>query len=546
MSRQTTRRMVLQLVTLLLCMGVLFAGVLVCLYYFQSGGNLRYVNMPQYACVDKDESGNYTLSVDVEGIIQDYHLPDPSTTELDLTRYPDVQALYSLAFLVTQEGDNYHISTASTLSSDPAKALKKGGLVLQNTQWTWTSSDMTAAYAKTLEGLRQISIQNYVLCGKNLDGGYLLTVDKERLLKYCRWDLPENEEERKNHKGYEAIMSLGFYVTEAENGYRVETTSTLNNVVEVLAQYGVEIRDTVWVWSLETIEALYQQQKGTETVVVPIPSTEASTEPSMTPTATPATPTPTVAPTNTPTPTPSATEGEPKELESREDSLTSLYGYDQTQLRKAIQKAKEEYYGDSFESSTVSYNFFVVGKNASAQYGNCFVVVYTVKTAEGTEYLRAEVYNFGGDTDITYKDVCLTSFTSSSKAKSNSDFSTSLYTIYTLNGGSMTFSENSNTDPFTQEGLVFDNSLEEKLTTEDLWDIPANGEYTLLQLLGYARNEIFARSGHKFKDTSNYYTYYSQYDWYQPTGSISYNDIVKTGRTNIDLIKDVEELIKEG
>lgn len=258
MRKNDTRRMVLQLVTALLCTGVLFAGILVCLYYFQSGGNLRYVNMPQYAQVDKDENGNYTLSVDVEGIIRDYHLPDPNTTELDLSRYPDVQALYSLSFLMTQEGENYHISTASTLSSNPSKALKKGSLVLKNTQWTWTESDMVAAYAKTLEGLRQISIQDYVRCGKNLEGGYLLTVDKERLLRYCRWELPEDEEELSQHKGYQAIMSLGFYVTETEGGYRVETTSTIPNVVEVLAGCGVEIRDTVWTWSLETIEALYE------------------------------------------------------------------------------------------------------------------------------------------------------------------------------------------------------------------------------------------------------------------------------------------------
>lgn len=262
MRRSETRRMVLQLVAVLLSLGVFMAGILLCMQYFQSGGNLRAVNMRQYARVDKDENGEYTLSVDVEGIIQDYHLPNPNTTELDLTRYPDVQALYSLSFLVTKEGENYNIATGSTLSSNPAKALKKGGLVLQNTQWTWTEGDMAAAYQQTLGGLRQVSIQNYVLCGKDLEGRYLLTVDKERLLKYCRWELPESQEERAQHRGYEAIMSLGFYITEAEGGYRVETTSTLANVVEVLAQYGIEIRDTVWVWTLDTIEALYQEQRG--------------------------------------------------------------------------------------------------------------------------------------------------------------------------------------------------------------------------------------------------------------------------------------------
>lgn len=545
MRRDETRRMVLQLVTLLLCMGVLLAAVLVCLHYFQSGGNLHAVDMRQYAQVDKDENGAYTLSVDVEGIIRDYHLPDPGTTELNLERYPDVQALYSLVFLMKQEGENYRISTASTLANDPAKALKQGGLVLQNTQWTWTASDMSAAYAKTLEGLRQISIRDYVLCGKNLDGGYLLTVDKERLLRYCRWNLPEGEEALKSHRGYEAIMSLGFYVTETEGGYKVETTSTMAGVVEALAEYGVEMRDTVWVWSLDEIETLYQRQKAQEPTPVPetpTPSPEPAT-PTPSPTSTP-TPTPKVTP--TPTPTPKATPGEIQPVESKDQALTNLFGYDQTQLRKAIRSAKEKYYGDSFTGSQVSYNYFMVGKNASAEYGNCFAVVYTIKTTEGTEYLRAEVYNFGEKSDITYRDVYLTSFTSSSKAKSNGAFSNSLYNIYTLTGGSMQFPENANTDAFTQEGLVFDNSLEEKLTYGDLWSIPADGEHTLLQLLGYARNEIFARSGHKFKDTSSYFTYFSQYAWYQPEGSVAYNDISKTGRANIDLIKEIEALIKEG
>lgn len=543
MRKNETRRMILKLAAVLLSMAVCMAGILICMYYFQSGGNLREVNMRQYAIIDKDEEGRYTALVDVEGIIRDFHLPDPQTTELDLERYPDIQALYSLAFLLEQEEGGYRIATGSTLSSDPAKALKKGGLVLRNTQWTWTEGDMAAAYQKTLSSPRKISLQGYVLCGKNLEGEYLLTVDKERLLKACRWVLPENEEEKKSHRGYEAVMSLGFYVTEVEGGYKVETTSTLSDVVERFSACNVELRDTVWVWTLETIEGLYQSQQAAEPTAVP--ETPAPSIEPGTPTPSP-TPAATSAPTPTPSATPKATAGEPKLLESREDSLTNLYGYDQTALRKAIKSAKEKYYGDSFKSSQVSYNYFMVGKNASAAYGNCFAVVYTVKTTEGTEYLRAEVFNFGKDTDITYKDVYLTTYTSSSKAKSNSAFSKSLYSIYTLTGGSMVFPENAHTDPFTQEGLVFDNSLEEKLTYGDLWSIPADEEFTLLQLLGYARNEIYARSGHKFKDTSSYYTYFSQYAWYQPEKTVSYNDIVKTGRNNIDLIKEIEALIKEG
>ena len=113
----------------------------------------------------------------------------------------------------------------------------------------------------------------------------------------------------------------------------------------------------------------------------------------------------------------------------------------------------------------------------------------------------------------------------------------------------MAFSENGGQSPWNDEGLIFENSLEEKLTTEELWNIPAGNNRTLEQLLGFARNEIFARCGHKFKETSSYYTFYSGYDWYDPQGSITYNDIRKdypNACYNIDLIKKLESLIREG
>ena len=67
--------------------------------------------------------------------------------------------------------------------------------------------------------------------------------------------------------------------------------------------------------------------------------------------------------------------------------------------------------------------------------------------------------------------------------------------------------------------------------------------------LCFARNEIFARNGNKFSDTSVYTRFYANFSWYQPRGSVSYNTIktkYPVAAENIDFIKTMEKLIKEG
>lgn len=547
MSKTQTKRMILLLTAALLSFGVLMAGVLICLSYFESGGNLREVDMRRYVLTDKDEQGQFTFSVNADGIIHDFHLPDPKTTELDISRYPDVAAVYSLVFVVTPQGeDSWQIETASSLA-DPAGDLKKGALVLTNTRWIWTKEQAEAAYASAQTGPRTISIRKYALCSLDYQDRYLLTIDKEALLKACRWELPVDIAAQEADKGYQAVMSLGLYVTETETGYRIETTSTLPEVVDIFKERGIEITDTTWNMTQEEVAALYAATRSREQEPINTPAPTDTPVPADT---APSTAIPTATPAASPTATPKPEQNTPRSLESRENVLSSLYGYDQTALREAIRKAKEAHYGADFKSSQVSYNYFITGKNASAEYGNCFSVIYTVKTEAGkTEYLRADVYDFGARTVISAEDVTLHTFASAAKARDNGDFPTSLYTVNTLNGGSMAFGENGGQSPWNDEGLIFENSLEEKLTTEELWNIPAGNNRTLEQLLGFARNEIFARCGHKFKETSSYYTFYSGYDWYDPQGSITYNDIRKdypNACYNIDLIKKLESLIREG
>ena len=253
------RQTLFMALTGLLCLAVLAAGVVLSVGYYRRGMNLRPVDMQKYAKVEMEDEV-YTLSVDADAIVRDFHLPNPKNTTLDLNRYPDVEAIYSLLFVVTprQEG-GWTIQTGSERASAGAD-LKKGGLKLVNTEWVWNEQDMKNAYRAGLEYPRKLSMQKYVLCGKNSMGGYVLTVDHERMLRAAGWDLPDDEAARKAHTGYKAVLSLGYYVQPLEQGFLVQTSSTLENVYSLLLDNGVRLTDTTWTYTLEEVEALYAEQ----------------------------------------------------------------------------------------------------------------------------------------------------------------------------------------------------------------------------------------------------------------------------------------------
>ena len=253
-------------------------------------------------------------------------------------------------------------------------------------------------------------------------------------------------------------------------------------------------------------------------------------------------PTESEKPSETPAPTPAPT----KEAQKNDDAIDTLYGFDQTDVRKAIRAAKEAHYGSSLENGEVKYNYFAVG-NDKTEHANVFRLVYSITTSKGTEYLIADVYDLESETGYKAGDVHLTSVTDRGKAKSTEDLKN--YEIFTLEGGSMVFPENKNKSPFDGDGLVMAKSLKEKLSYDELWDIPQTSDMTLLQLLGYARNEMFARGGHKFSDTSNYYKYFKKFSWYNPTGKVTADELAAmypATKNNISTIKFLENLIKEG
>ncbi|MDO4565266.1 MAG: YARHG domain-containing protein [Clostridia bacterium] len=430
---------------------------------------------------------------------------------------------------------------------------------------------LCAVYFGSGRHLQTIDLSNYAYLdvSKQADGSYSITLDYdavvegERLPRADRSGSGSFDESRYPELGL--LKSVGFGVALTEDGqYQVSTvvmsdTLSAEQVASILKNAGLKLTNTLWSGRAQTRERGAVQSLGAPGDATREPSADPraarSAEPgeSATPetssSATPeesATPTPELTSSLAPTATPTA--GTVINTDTT-GCITSLYGYDQTALRKAIRAAKESYYSSAFRESEVAYNYFIVRRTETAEYANCFRLVLKVTTGGGTEYMVADVYNIRASTAPTSGEVVIKTYTGSTQARGTDDFNSSLYTVYTLNGGSMVFSENAGASPFNSDGLVFDNSLEEYVTTAQLWNIPATTQRSLLSLLGYARNEIFARCGHQFRDTSAYTTHFSAYDWYQPTGSVSYNEIgarYPRACTNIDTIKELEDLIKVG
>ena len=493
----------------------------------------RELDMRSYICTERLENGDFAAKVDVYRMLVDSGVGVDTDPETDI----GARALRSLNVSCTKVAEGYQIATLSTLTT-VMDDLKAADLKITNTKWTWSTAEMEA-HLGTVTPLPEpdsasakgIDMRSYVRTERDGNGDYKVGVDVYQMLVDAGIDVAADPE---TDLGAKVLRSLGVNCTKTEDGYRFSTVSTLPSVMDDIRAAGLKISNTSWTWTAAEMEA----HLGTVTQLPAPASTAAPVEPTAAPgtqdpgpsepaTTEPATPTPS-------TPAPSR------------NTIKTLYGFDQTEVRKAIREAKKQKYGTGFESSEVKYNYFAVGQDGS-EHGNVFRVVYLITASGSTEYLIADVYDLESETGYTASDVHLTATSDRNTAKSTSDLAA--YQVYTLSGGSMVFPENEGKSPYDANGLVMAKSVSESVSYDELWDIPQTSEMTLLQLLGYARNEMFARGGHKFGDSSNYFKYFSQFSWYKPTGKVSADElaaIYPATKKNISTIKFLETLIKEG
>ena len=533
MSNATTRKLVGGLGTLL----ILVICAVVIGAHFIMEKNLQDIDIPSYVDIKRDGAEGYRFTLNIERMLYEEHLIDPPESETD--RYPEIRALKTLGVRVSEQDGKYAFETIST-STDTQfnETLKKGGLKLINTQWTWTAQQIEAKIGERRETALKLRYPEYIITKRDADGSFSAQLDLVRLMRDAGVDPnadPETDE------GLRALNSLGIACAKNADGWLMQATSTSETITRDLGDAGLQIVETQWTWSEAEMEAHLGTAETPAATDAPqeTPTEETTGEPAETAEATPETHE-TPSPTDTPDVEATAIPAHP------EHAIKSLYGFDQTELRKAIRAAKENHYGSRFESGSVKYNYFAVGSDKT-DFTNVFRLVYSVTTTSGTEYLIADMYNLEQETGYTADQVHLRTVTDRSAAKSTDDLKN--YTVHRLEGGSMVFPENKDKSPFDKNGLVMAKSISETVRSDELWDIPQTEDLTLLDLLGYARNEMFARGGHKFSETGNYYKHFSKYDWYHPTGSVSATDLAEiypATSKNISTIKFLEKLIKEG
>jgi hypothetical protein len=537
MSNASIRRLIGGLGTaliMLICAVVIGA-------HFLTGRSLQRIDVSEYAVVKSDGADGYTAELDVDRLITMERLHNPTETEKAL--YPEIAAIKGLALRVTPKGDGFELETV-TAGTDPTALLRKNGLRLINTKWTMSKAEMAAAAGEQAAESKDLTFSNYVRTARGENGAYTAALDYQSLFRDAGVDPTADPN---TNRAAKALRSLDVICQKTENGYRIQTASTLPTVKEDLMTAGIRLMHTQWTWTEAEMEAHLGTATPLEAPVTAAPETPVPETPAPETSETPAPETSALAtPSGTDHDVPDTTPETSAAPARNTDAIDSLYGFDQTEVRKAIRAAKEQKYGAKIDASEILYNCFAVGNDQTA-HGNVFRIVYKITLSSGSEYLVADVYDLESETGYKADDVKLTVETSRTAAKNTDDLKD--YKLYTLEGGSMVFPENKDKSPFDKDGLVKAKSLSESLSYDELWDIPATEEMTLLKLLGYARNEMFARGGHKFSDTSNYYKYFKQFSWYKPTGKVTADDLAKmypSTKKNITTIKFLETLIKEG
>lgn len=95
---------------------------------------------------------------------------------------------------------------------------------------------------------------------------------------------------------------------------------------------------------------------------------------------------------------------------------------------------------------------------------------------------------------------------------------------------------------FDADGFIFPDSADEYLTEDELYELKYDEEYSFEDLLGFARNEIYARHGFPFKEGGRYFNHYIQYDWYNELehNDVSDGELNEFEHANVDLIANIE------
>lgn len=224
----------------------------------------------------------------------------------------------------------------------------------------------------------------------------------------------------------------------------------------------------------------------------------------------------------------------------------------------------KEIFGNSYVAKKTNLWFIVYPEGQECR--NCYRAVYALTETGAPEgrsvgscYFTVDVLDltYRAGVGVTFDRTDVVMYDTLAEAERLDAFTARGCTVTALTGGSVPGAARPS---FDYNGFVRfvglpmshplpDGSLwspsSDLLNEDDLWRLVGNGEYTMAELLAYVRMEIYARRGYTFPnpDQRAYRAHFDACDWYRPTEDAPERFMTPTEHRNLDLVKELEDLL---
>ena len=227
-------------------------------------------------------------------------------------------------------------------------------------------------------------------------------------------------------------------------------------------------------------------------------------------------------------------------------------------------KAANAAFGEEYTSTKISISFLVDSGGAVVR--NIYRVVYRIseKTENAdtreTTYLSVDVVGlkWTAASGVGFSAVRTETYETQAAATDLTDYLDDGYTVTKLSGGGVvvedkvTFDQNGfvrftgRPTSFMLANGVYWSPTYNLLTEDAIWKLTATEERSLVNLLRYARREIYARHGLTFDaDTEKeFYDFYHRYAWYRGSGTDVEDLLTDNEKQNVRLLREIQSLLE--
>lgn len=253
-----------------------------------------------------------------------------------------------------------------------------------------------------------------------------------------------------------------------------------------------------------------------------------------------------------------------------EGYLTSLLdeygrGYNLRAVCEEVHRRRDQVMNSQFkgectaEKTQVSFIAFPAGNSVR----NCYRAVYSFTDTAGEKsvYLVIEVQDlaYSREEGVTFKKSVITLPETLKEAESLTGYQQQGCTCTNLYGGGVVQRDR---EVFDQNGFVrfygmgtsyklatgqYWSPTYDKLEEDSIWQLTANGAYSLTKVLRYARKEIYARHFVRFNVSTEgeFSRHFNAYGWYEGLYEEGEVTLSEAEQANVRLLREIQSLIEK-